>query len=291
MNGSCRTIAFAGCSIAIDCDDADSTRIVERLYGHLPAAGGSIPPQAHFRLGRERRGGDFALFCDETLEYRGPCQEMVAAMLLDRSVHQLAVAKRDGALLHAGCVARGGRAVLLPGESGAGKTTLTAWLAKHAFDYLTDELVFLRSGSTSLEAFRRPLNVKRGAPRPVAALLAAGDGDGIMNTPDGFLLSPAVFGQSTDAAEAEARLIVFPSYREGAQLALQPISAARTAMRLLASLVNARQLPEHGLAQTTYLALTLPAYTLTWGDLDQIGEPVRQRLERALGTPRRVSGR
>jgi hypothetical protein len=43
------------------------------------------------------------------------------------------------------------------------------------------------------------------------------------------------------------------------------------------------------LAPTTHLARTLTAYTLTWGELDQIGEPVQQLLERQLGTPRQSS--
>jgi hypothetical protein len=216
---------------------------VEQLYGQLLTER-TIPPDASIRVTREIDGGNFAVFCGEILEYRGPCEGMVAAMLLDRSVHHLAVANREGALLHAGCVARAGRAVLFPGESGAGKTTLTAWLVQRAFDYLTDELVFVRPGSTHIEALRRPLNVKRGA-RPALDALFASDGDHlIVHTPDGFLVPPAVFGQATGAAEAEVHLIVFPSYRAGAQLAVQPISAAQTALRLLGSLVNARQLPE-----------------------------------------------
>lgn len=275
-------MSFAGCCISIECDDPASTRVVEQMYGHL-TADASIVPRARFRLRRE--AGELALFCGDTLEYRGPSVEMVAAMLLDRSVYHLALAHRDGALLHAACVARDGQAVLLPGVSGAGKTTLTAWLARRGYDYLTDELVFLREGSTHVEAFRRPLNIKRPTPPALEALFPCGDGASIIQTPDGFLVSPTLFGPSSGAAKAS--LIVFPSYQEGAPLALQPISAGRSAMRLLACLVNARQLPEHGLAHTTYLARALPAYILTWGRLEHIDEFLERQLEGELHASRR----
>jgi hypothetical protein len=60
--------------------------------------------------------------------------------------------KRSGRFpLHAGCVAREGRGVLLAGTSGSGKSTLTAALVKDGWDFLTDDMVFLtrQAGTTS----------------------------------------------------------------------------------------------------------------------------------------------
>src|SRR5450631_1425294 len=45
------------------------------------------------------------------------------------------------AYFHAAAVSRGGRSVLLPGVSGTGKSTLTAYVAGHGFAYLGDDLV------------------------------------------------------------------------------------------------------------------------------------------------------
>jgi hypothetical protein len=70
--------------------------------------------------------------------------------------------------------------------------------------------------------------------------------------------------------------IVFPAYRRGAAVTMMPVSVARTAMLLLASLVNARRSPHSGLREASLLARSLPACTLTWGGVDQIGD----RIER-----------
>ena len=66
------------------------------------------------------------------------------------------VMKRKGRFpLHAGCVARGGRGVLLAGTSGAGKSTLTAALVKDGWDFLSDDTVFVvpQAGAASVWGF------------------------------------------------------------------------------------------------------------------------------------------
>lgn len=60
--------------------------------------------------------------------------------------------KRQGRFpLHAGCVARDGRGVLLAGTSGSGKSTLTAALVADGWDFLSDDTVFVtrQAGVTS----------------------------------------------------------------------------------------------------------------------------------------------
>jgi hypothetical protein len=57
----------------------------------------------------------------------------------------LEVAKRHARFgLHAACVARGGKGVLIAGPSGAGKSTLAVALVRAGFDFLSDDIVFLR---------------------------------------------------------------------------------------------------------------------------------------------------
>lgn len=48
--------------------------------------------------------------------------------------------------LHAGCVARDGRGVVLAGTAGAGKSTLTFALARRGLELLGDDTLFLRDG-------------------------------------------------------------------------------------------------------------------------------------------------
>jgi hypothetical protein len=66
------------------------------------------------------------------------------------------VMKRNGRFpLHAACVARGGRGVLLAGMSGSGKSTLTAALVRDGWDFLSDDTVFVtrQAGATTVWGF------------------------------------------------------------------------------------------------------------------------------------------
>jgi len=68
----------------------------------------------------------------------------VLAAYLFFTIPLMEVMKRRGRFpLHAGCVARDGRGVLLAGTSGAGKSTLTAALVADGWDFLTDDMVFV----------------------------------------------------------------------------------------------------------------------------------------------------
>ena len=279
MSHTTQTICFAGGGVAVDCHDADSARIASHLYRHL-ARDRIAPVRVRLQLRRAANPAEYVLFCEEKLIYRGPSRGMAAALLLERSLHYLAHQCRGGLLLHAACVARRGSAVVLPGVAGAGKTTLTAWLVTRRFDYLTDELVFLREETMRVEAFRRPLHVKRRARAVLAPWVDFDAPDSVMRTPDGFLVSPTLLNPAAAPAAAEASLLLFPRYEEGAGLDLRPISPARAGLLLLAALVNARALPRHGFGQTSQLARDLPAYVLTYGAVDQIGDRIEALLDR-----------
>ncbi|MFZ0785883.1 MAG: hypothetical protein WA369_04210 [Candidatus Acidiferrales bacterium] len=54
--------------------------------------------------------------------------------------------------LHAAGFSENGRAILIPGTSGVGKSTLSVALLRAKFDYLTDDMVFLRQSSDGVVA-------------------------------------------------------------------------------------------------------------------------------------------
>ena len=75
-------------------------------------------------------------------------------------------------LFHAGSIARNGRGVLIPGTSGAGKSSTVAALALSGFDYCSDEVaVFGRDGR--LRPFPKIISLKAGGWRHVAARKSA----------------------------------------------------------------------------------------------------------------------
>ena len=62
--------------------------------------------------------------------------------------------------LHAAAVQRGAIVLLLPGESGAGKTTLTLSLVENDWSYLSDDLAVLEIELGLIVPFPKPLSVK-----------------------------------------------------------------------------------------------------------------------------------
>ncbi len=75
----------------------------------------------------------------------------------------------------------------------------------------------------------------------------------------------------TVEAVSSLRLIVFPRYRPAGEFSLTPLSGAQAAKNLLEGLVNARNLPEHGLPEVARLARLVPAYQMTYSVFAQIG--------------------
>ena len=70
---------------------------------------------------------------------------------------QYCLMQRDCPAVHAAAIARGDRVLLLPGSSGAGKTTLCAALLAHGYDFLGDNYVLLHRGTAY--SYLSPLNI------------------------------------------------------------------------------------------------------------------------------------
>ena len=67
------------------------------------------------------------------------------------------------AILHAALLERNGDAILLPGEPGAGKSTLCAHLTQQGYRYYGDDFIFLRFSDLQIHAFPKAITLKRGA--------------------------------------------------------------------------------------------------------------------------------
>ena len=67
---------------------------------------------------------------------------------------------------HAAAVAIGGEGVLIAGEKGAGKSTLSMALAAEGHDFFGDEIAAVRTEGFELAPFRRALSVRRGPQSP-----------------------------------------------------------------------------------------------------------------------------
>jgi hypothetical protein len=174
-------------------------------------------------------------------EVIGACDSLEAAAVAVRAcLIQLAIrASRGLCAIHAGAVRRNGAALLLPGDAGRGKSTLSAGLAAHGFEMLCDDTALLAGEPLQVRCLPVGLCVKRGAypvlatDYPRLASLAE------WQRPDGQRARYLVPGEDLRWAEpdasAEVRWIVFPHYDANSRTSLRPLPRHEALARLVRS--------------------------------------------------------
>jgi hypothetical protein len=86
-----------------------------------------------------------------------PSGGALAAEDLYAAAAAAAIERSSRLLLHTGAVAHDGRAVLFPGASGTGKSTMVGACLRRGFDYLSDELVAVEQDTGHVTGWARPL--------------------------------------------------------------------------------------------------------------------------------------
>jgi hypothetical protein len=262
-----RTLSFGSLSLAYTAADPPSSRLLDFAFGSQPLAP-STAPLHHTELACDETSGEFILTQDGQPPHRASSAGAAALTLIERATFQLADPCRDGPLLHAACLSRAGQAVLLPGGSGSGKTCLATWLLTQGWDYLTDELVLLlpESDGPTCRGFARPLNLKSSAAPLFPALIAH---PSTLSTSFGHLVSPetALAQAATPGlvlAQVPLTRIIFPAFRQDALFEFSPLPKAKTVFLLMQCLINARNLPGHGLDALTAICQSIPAFRLQY---------------------------
>jgi len=148
--------------------------------------------------------------------------------LLDRLTSELTVYvaehAEDRVFVHAGVVGWNGQALLLPGTSFAGKTTLVAELVRCGATYYSDEYAVLD---------------ERGNVHPYARNLQ-------MREPGGRVQRPVSVAQLSGIAGREAlpvSHVVFSRYVAGARWTPEPISAGRAALEMMRHAIQCSMRP------------------------------------------------
>jgi hypothetical protein len=101
------------------------------------------------------------------------CAYHVRYELLEFAVFTLATRVQELAGLHAACVGRGGRGLLVMGASGAGKSTAALHCLLHGLEFLSEDSVFVAPDSLLATGVANFLHVRRDALRFVPKTSAA----------------------------------------------------------------------------------------------------------------------
>ncbi len=153
-------------------------------------------------------------------------RDVRVAAVLDRivwEVNQLAWRANPAAVLvHGGLVERAGRAVLVTGPSGVGKTTLVASLCLRGFGYLSDEIAAL--GPSGPTAFAKPLSIRPGAQARFGPFAPPADLSELMTS--------AWYVPLASATANEVAVVVFVDHDDQRSTALRRVPRAEALVRL-----------------------------------------------------------
>src|SRR5215475_6535075 len=140
----------------------------------------------------------------------------------------VAAAARRHVFMHAGVVGYRGRAILVPGRSYSGKTTLVTELVRRGATYYSDEFAVLDAGGR-VHPFAKPLSIRET------------DGPGVRTCPVEEL------GGVPGVRPLRVGVIALASYRPGARWRPSRLSPGRALLELVAHTVPVRRRPEASL--------------------------------------------
>ena len=172
---------------------------------------------------------------------------------------------RRRVFVHAGVVGWRGRAVLVPGKSLAGKTTLVAELVRAGATYYSDEFAVLD---------------ERGRVHPYAKPLALRAGGRQTNH------GVEDFGGRAGDRPLPVGLVVLSRYVEGARFRPRALSAGRGVLALLDNTVSARREPGRALDALREVAVRAPVLKGKRGEAAETARAILALLDRDGGGAR-----
>ena len=175
-----------------------------------------------------------------------------ALEILESDLHtQVAAQSKTRLFVHAGVVAVHGQAVLIPGRSFSGKTSLVAALVRAGATYYSDEYAVLDTDGR-VHPYARPLALRSAEGQPLGQVTAESLG-GVSGT------EPLPVG-----------IIVGAEYKAGSQWRPRVLTPGETLMLLLDNTVQVRSQPQTAMDTLHKVALGACAVKSKRGEAEQV---------------------
>jgi hypothetical protein len=226
---TCLAIDAYGLSVGIRSNDSS---ILELLPAHFPF--GCAPPKTNrldrqysFRAVKQSEAGKHK----NIVLRQGPnllteTEELEEALQIFENDLEIYVAERAPrhVFVHAGVVGWSGGAILIPGRSFSGKSSLVAALCHLGATYYSDEFAVL-DPQGRVHPYRRPLHLRQAVP----------------HVPSPKPENPA---QSAALAPLPIRLIILTYFQQSARWNPQPLSQGQAILHLMANTMCAQRQPQ-----------------------------------------------
>jgi HprK-related kinase A len=174
-------------------------------------------------------------------------------------------------ILHAAAVEKGGRVVILPGDPGAGKSTLCAALANRGWRLLTDELTLISLKDHCVLPVPRPVSLKNASIDVIKAFEPSVImSDLAHDTVKGTVAHMKPPAESVDCRQecVQPAWIIFPKYTAGAKARLEPESKCSAFMRIIKHAFNYSVLGDSGFHAIGKLLDECDCYDFSYSKLD-----------------------
>lgn len=175
-------------------------------------------------------------------------------------------------LLHAAVLERNGQCVILPGDPGAGKSTLTAALALSGWRLLSDELTIIDRNDGLVVPLARPVSLKNKSIDVIRAFdPQATIGELAVDTHKGTVahLMPPLDSVARMRQKGKAAHIVFPRWKEGATTLLKARPKADAFMHTANHSFNYSLLGRLGFELNASLIDTCDCWDFEYARLDE----------------------
>ena len=223
------------------------SQTVDRLYSAV-LCGGSGPVRRYSLLYQDASRVIRTLDPARLLDSFGTVAGMYVAEFAPRRI-----------FVHAGVVGWRDRAILIPGSSMSGKTTLTAALARAGATYLSDEYAVLDERAR-VHPFPKPLSIREGTP------------------PRGREHRVEALGIAQGTRPLPVGLVLSSEYRSGARWSPRRLSPGEGLLALLAHTVAARSSPERAVETLGRVVEAAPVLEGPRGEAAETAELVLEQL-------------
>jgi HprK-related kinase A len=175
-------------------------------------------------------------------------------------------------IYHAAVIERGGRAAILPGTPGAGKSTLTAGLVhRGGWRLLSDELTLVSPSDARIAALARPINLKNQSIALMRDYLPGGVFSAeVLDTAKGTvcLLRAPDESLARVAEPAVARWVIFPRWKADAPARLERLQKGAAMLELGIQSMNYSIHGERGFTLTADLVERCDTLRFEYSKLD-----------------------
>ncbi len=194
-----------------------------------------------------------------------PLLEWGANWLIGQRFHHLL-------LLHAGALAKNGRALLMPATPGSGKSTLTAALSLRGWRLLSDEFGAWDPASSLFRAVLKPVALKNESIAVIRRFAPeAPIGPEFPNTRKGTVahLAPDAAAIAQRHHGVRAGAFILPRWQAGSPLHLEPVAPHALFGTLAFNAFNYKLLGQTSFDAVVELVRQCPAWQMVYSDLDE----------------------